>query len=102
LLIFSKDLLFLEHRHNYPHSNFNDLIAKFIPLLGPFCQHLISWGTPEERQCLAQQYAQLQHSTRNVILALDCSDFLVERKRGDQTRGPQRMWSHKLKATDFE
>jgi hypothetical protein len=72
-------------------KNFNDLISKFIPLLGPVSKHLITWGTQQERQQAAQQHDQLRRTTRNVTLSLDCSDFLIERRRGDHMRGPDGM-----------
>jgi hypothetical protein len=33
---------------------------------------------------------------------LDCSDFLIERRRGDHMRGPDGMWSHKMKAIGLD
>jgi hypothetical protein len=51
----ARDYVFvLEHHHKHPHSNFHDLISKFIPLLDPFSKHFITWETQQERQQAAQ------------------------------------------------
>jgi hypothetical protein len=87
LIFFEFDFI-LEHYNKYSHSNFNDLILKFIPLLGLFSKyHLITWGTQQERQQAAQQHDQLRHTTRNVTLSLDCSDLLIECRKDDNMRG---------------
>jgi hypothetical protein len=67
-------------------------------LLTPFSTHIIQWKSPEVRESLAQRYGQRHKRTKNVILALDCSDFLIEKTRSDKDDGSNGVWSFKLKS----
>lgn len=95
---------YLENIFKYPKSDFDRLVAKFIPLLDCFSTTVIQFGSYDERfQARNNVHIQFPDRLKKTTLILDSTFLPIERRRDEPFDGDEGVWdgAHQLYGMSF-